>query len=132
MSEANEKNFVTYLLRHLSTFISGYYDYFMMSAFCFLLNPSSSCHSEARSAVRIALLSHFTMMRSLRRYAPQDDMVLKIYSPFTFHEKFFLSFSKSTPIPSLFWYFSRFSFIFIAKNNCSPSAFSAFSAALRR
>ena len=50
-----------------------------------MIYPSSSCHSEARSAVRIALLSHSTTMRSLRRFAPQDDMVLKISSRFTLY-----------------------------------------------
>ena len=53
---------------------------FHVVRFLFLVDPSSSCHSEARSAVRIALLSHFTMMRSLRRYAPQDDMVFSLLS----------------------------------------------------
>ena len=74
----------------------------MLSAFCFLLNPSSSCHPEERSDVGIASSWRMTVIQGrivtscLRmtcfrnklnitdcRYAPQDDMVLKIFSLFT-------------------------------------------------
>ena len=59
---------------------------------------NETCHSEAQSAVRIALPSPLadmnfseeltqglTTMRSLRRFAPQDDMNLKNASHFTPH-----------------------------------------------
>ena len=64
----------TYLLRHLLTFISGQCDFSCCPLFVFLLNPSSSCHPEERSDVRVASSGDVTVMRFLRHFVPQNDM----------------------------------------------------------